>query len=262
MIVIHYGIDFPHEKGEFCLRKVAPYYLLSCFSTDFLYEKEGLLLRGNAGDLLIMEPGMPVYHGPLAADEIFINDWINIAGEDFTELLERYPVPLNQPFFIQNQNIVKNCIEKIMDELLFKQTGFEEKINCCLTDTMIDIHRLYERTHHSHNQLRLESAREIFLRHPEKNWSLKEMAFSCGYSVSRFSALYAEQFGCSPKADLINARIEQAKQLLHYSSLSITEIAERCGFHSIYYFSKYFKETVGMSPSDYAHKQFEVVRHL
>ena len=46
------------------------------------------------------------------------------------------------------------------------------------------------------------------------------MAFSCGYSVSRFSALYAEQFGCSPKADLISARIEQAKQMLKAANLN------------------------------------------
>ena len=32
-------------------------------------------------------------------------------------------------------------------------------------------------------------------------------------------------------------------------------IAERCGFKSIYYFSKYFKQTVGVAPSEYGREK-------
>lgn len=254
MDVVHYGVDFTHDKGEYCNRMVFPYYLLSYFSTPFLYEKEGKLVKGDAGDAMIMEPGTVVYHGPQDENEIFVNDWINIRGNDFTRLLEKYSLPLNCAFPIGDPNIIKNCIEKVMNELLFKHEGYEDKINCCLTETIIDLHRLFKRAHHSPHETRLESAREIFLRHPEKDWTLQKMSVLCGYSVSRFSALYTEHFGCSPKADIIAARIEQSKQMLHYSGLSITEISERCGFHSIYYFSKYFKEAVGLSPSEYARK--------
>ena len=78
------------------------------------------------------------------------------------------------------------------------------------------------------------------------------MAALCGYSVSRFSVLYKEQFGCSPKQDILNARIELACRMLRYTGVSITEIAAACGFQSIYYFSKYFKKVTGLSPKNYA----------
>ena len=253
MKVLYFGTDFPHEKGKFCNRAIFSHYVLCCFSTPFSYEVNQELLCGNPGELLLTPPGSVVYHGPQEKDEAFVNDWIHVGGDDFHALLEKYPLPENKSFSIGNPNFLKNQLEKLRDEHLLKRAGYEEMINCCLTETVIEMNRLYERHHQSHSPMfRIESAREIFLRHPEKDWSLQDMAQLGGYSVSRFCALYCQRFGCSPKAELLANRMELAKQLLHYSELSITEISERCGFKSIYYFSKYFKETVGMTPSDYA----------
>ena len=253
MEVLYCGYDFPHEKGEFCLRNVFSFYFISCFSTPFLYEVDGILYKGNAGDILITPPGHTVYHGPQDRDEAFVNDWLYVIGEDMDDLLRKYPLPLNRAFSIDNSKILKNCTKKIKDELMFKKTGYEEIISCCLTDAIINIHRLYQRHHHSDaSYSRIESAREFFLRNLERDWTLEEMAELSGYSVSRFSTLYTRRFGVSPKADLIDNRIELAKQLLHYSELSVTEIAKRCGFQTIYYFSKYFKANVGIAPSEYS----------
>ena len=62
-----------------------------------------------------------------------------------------------------------------------------------------------------------------------------------------------EKYGVSPKADLINMRLESAKRLLLYTTLSVDEIALQCGFGSIYHFSKIFKSIIGVSPSIYRH---------
>ena len=77
------------------------------------------------------------------------------------------------------------------------------------------------------------------------------MAKLSGYSVSRFSALYKQRYGTSPTKDLIDARIEEAKRFLLYSSRSVGEVAETVGFSSLYYFSRCFKEKVGVAPSEY-----------
>jgi transcriptional regulator GlxA family with amidase domain len=49
-------------------------------------------------------------------------------------------------------------------------------------------------------------------------------------------------------------RIERAKTLLRRSEKSITEIAYETGFGSIHYFSRYFKESVGITPNEYRTK--------
>jgi transcriptional regulator GlxA family with amidase domain len=46
-------------------------------------------------------------------------------------------------------------------------------------------------------------------------------------------------------------RVENAKNLLENSSLSVTEIAFSLGFSSPNYFTQIFKSNTGMSPASY-----------
>lgn len=246
------GTDFPHELGEFCGRSVRNSYFLSCFSTPFLYEWEGELVQGNAGEVLLMPPGTMIYHGPRTSGECFVNDWIYLDGNDFRELLKRYALPENKAFRIDAPFLLKKCIEQVEEELLLQHVGFREVIASCITNTVIQMHRLYERQKDIHSPMRrVDAVREAFLRRPDKTWTLQGMADMAEYSVSRFCTLYQSKYGCSPIADLLSHRLNLARQLLVYNEYTITEISERCGFKSIYYFSKYFKEKEGCTPSEY-----------
>ncbi len=256
MKVLYYGCDFPHEKGAFCDKHVYDFYVVCCFSTPFLYETENGLKAGNPGDALVMPPGSVVYHGPVSEEECFYNDWMYVSGEDFAALLEEYPVPLGRAFPVGSVNFLKKCIRKIDDEMVVKQIGYEKIISGCITEAMIEMHRFCVRQGYDEAAARqLETVRELLLRHPERQWTLAEMAGLSGYSVSRFCTLYVQKYNRSPKADLLEIRMELARQLLSYTELSVTEIAERCGFKSIYYFSKYFKQTVGVAPSEYGREK-------
>ena len=46
-------------------------------------------------------------------------------------------------------------------------------------------------------------------------------------------------------------RIGEAKRLIREGNLTFTQIAERIGIESIYYFSNLFKKQTGMSPTEY-----------
>ena len=47
---------------------------------------------------------------------------------------------------------------------------------------------------------------------------------------------------------ILKTRIVLAKNMLSNESLSITVISNRCGFSSVSYFSRIFKEETGMNP--------------
>ena len=259
MVVQYCGVDFPHDIGEYCERTVRDGYFLGCFVTPFLYEKGQELRTGNPGELLLMPPGTSIYHGPISEQEAFRNDWIYLTGEDLEALLARYPIPEQVAFGIGKPYLLRDCIRRVEEELLLKQEGYEEVIAACITEAIISIYRLYRRQQLSQSPMfRIESVREAFLLHPQEEWTLEKMAGMCGYSVSRFCALYTQRFGSSPKAELLAHRMEQARQMLRYSDLSIAEVAERCGFGSIYYFSRYFKEQEGCTPSEYSGKFLEI----
>lgn len=245
--------QFPHEKGEFCTRASYDYYSFYCFSTPFLYEKDGVLTEGKAGEIIVNGPGEVVYHGPISPQESFTNDWMHIGGDDLKELIKKYPIPTATRLRHNNPMLLKNVAKKIRRELALKSAGYEDKIDCILREMVIEIHRCALKTRNADTPKgSIEAAREEIMQHPERYWSLENMAALSGYSISRFSALYNEIYGLSPKSDLLNCRMELAESMLRYSSLSVSAVGSSCGFDNIYYFSKYFKQRHGVSPSEFA----------
>ena len=50
-------------------------------------------------------------------------------------------------------------------------------------------------------------------------------------------------------------RLKRAAQYLRDSQLNVSEIAYKLGFNNPKYFTKYFKEEFGISPSEYQNKE-------
>lgn len=65
------------------------------------------------------------------------------------------------------------------------------------------------------------------------------------------SQLFKNEIGVNFLAYLTNIRMERAKKLLLSTSLSITEIAERSGYWDYRVFTKVFKKSEGITPSQY-----------
>jgi AraC-like DNA-binding protein len=69
--------------------------------------------------------------------------------------------------------------------------------------------------------------------------------------------LFKKEVDLTPHDYLTNSRMELAKSIItsgvsnQYSSYTITQIAEMCGFSEPLYFSRVFKKHFGVSPSDY-----------
>ena len=78
---------------------------------------------------------------------------------------------------------------------------------------------------------------------------LGEAVARSGLSPRRFNDLFKGVVGTTPNRYLVLRRIEQAKALLELQSMTVSEIAEQCGFSDVYYFSKVFKQSCGMPPS-------------
>ncbi|MBR3967334.1 MAG: helix-turn-helix transcriptional regulator [Clostridia bacterium] len=70
--------------------------------------------------------------------------------------------------------------------------------------------------------------------------------FSC--SRSHISHLFKKKKGKNIREFICDLRIEDAKSLLKYSNLTVTEIAYSVGFGDSNYFSNVFREKVGVSP--------------
>lgn len=88
-------------------------------------------------------------------------------------------------------------------------------------------------------------------KHPERDYTNKELAARANMSVNTFLRRFQWNFGQSPQHFLIQQRIEKAKGMLKESDASHEEIAKACGFANQQYFSRIFKKYTDWTPAAY-----------
>ena len=85
----------------------------------------------------------------------------------------------------------------------------------------------------------------------KENISISYLAELSGVSESYLRRLFQLVFSVSPAVYMRNMRIKYAKELLLSKEYSVTDVAMLSGFNDAAYFSREFKKSEGVSPSDY-----------
>ncbi|GAO29466.1 AraC family transcriptional regulator [Geofilum rubicundum] len=81
--------------------------------------------------------------------------------------------------------------------------------------------------------------------------SVTELAARVNCSPSHFYALFKKQMGYSPLKYFNQLRIQKSCHLLSFSDLTVKEISAQTGFDDPFYFSRLFKNVMGLSPTQY-----------
>lgn len=84
-----------------------------------------------------------------------------------------------------------------------------------------------------------------------KGLTLEELAGKMGLTPEYISAQFVKELGISFSVYIRQFRIQKAKELLINTDLKLYEIAQKIGYSSAKYFSKVFRETEGVLPTDY-----------
>jgi AraC-like DNA-binding protein/mannose-6-phosphate isomerase-like protein (cupin superfamily) len=84
--------------------------------------------------------------------------------------------------------------------------------------------------------------------------SVEEIAEYFNYSASHFRARYRKAMGISLGAYIKGTRLAKAQSYLGTTDMSVAEIAEACGYSSVYAFSYAFKKFTGSSPAKFRQK--------
>ena len=79
----------------------------------------------------------------------------------------------------------------------------------------------------------------------------KDVADYVGLSERHLTRCFNQELGLTPMTYLNRYRVKQAKELLKTGRKSIAEIAEIVGFSSGGYFTRVFRDEVGLSPRDF-----------
>ena len=91
--------------------------------------------------------------------------------------------------------------------------------------------------------------REEMQQHPESDWNVQNLCERTHVSRSYLQRMYKRYFGKSIFGELIDFRLQKAKELLGSTEYPISQIAELCGYETYAHFAKQFKAQVGVTPS-------------
>lgn len=84
---------------------------------------------------------------------------------------------------------------------------------------------------------------------------MEELSRELGMSRVHLYKKLSTLTGKTPIEFIRVLRLKRAAQYLRESQLNVSEIAYRLGFNNPKYFSKYFKDEFGISPSEYQSRE-------
>lgn len=180
--------------------------------------------------------------------------WIEFAGDAAEAFVKNSTLQASAPI-LTVQNITK-FVDLFLDIIDISQRqphGFEYTLSAqtfSLLTSMI-IERDTQNNEDRENTEAIRKARQILLADIETPVDLKQLSMRLGMSYSLFRKTFKTITGFSPHQYRLNFRLYRAAQLLKSSDLQVSQIAEKLGFNSIYYFSELFKKKNGISPLDY-----------
>lgn len=97
-----------------------------------------------------------------------------------------------------------------------------------------------------------KQAKQFILEHyTDPNMSRTMVADHLNLNVAYLSTIFKKDYGVNLNDYIFHSRIQYAKKLLMETNLSIRKIAEQSGFGSDKYFSQVFKESTGITPTQF-----------
>ena len=137
--------------------------------------------------------------------------------------------------------------------------GSEQLVGAYIEELLIRLLRRGAGERQGRGPLQAQSRSEIFTRvdeylgeHLSEALTIDRICRDNLVGRSRLQQIFHAETGGGVMEYFGKRKIEAAKEMIRRGSGNFTEIGEKLGYQSIYYFSRQFKKVTGMSPSEYS----------
>lgn len=136
-------------------------------------------------------------------------------------------------------------------DYILKPVNYEE-FGTCIDNLKIAMFRLQTSEREDPQSERtIHGITRFMQEHLTEEVSLSVLAEQFHLNPQYISQLFKSEIGVNFLAYLTNIRMERAKKLLLSTSLSVAEVSERSGYGDYRVFTKVFKKSEGVTPSQY-----------
>ncbi len=165
-------------------------------------------------------------------------------------------IPITDEAFVlkpKQSEKIKSLFKKIFSVWVAKNDGYYFE---CVSIIYKIFAELQKNNYIPESQfLSIKPAIEYIERHfLDKKITTEELTSCCTISYPYIKKLFVKKFGMPPIKYSIHLKINYACDLLKSELYTISEIAEICGYDNLYFFSRQFKEYVGISPTEFLKK--------
>ena len=180
------------------------------------------------------------------------HSWMHVEGSWVTQQVESQKLPVGKPFSLPDDSVMVESLTTMFEEM---QLGINSD-PVMLKNHFENWARCIRRQIHPSASARsipqglLSVRRQLdadFRRIPP----LDELAQLAAMSRSHLCHRFRECFGSSISEYVIRKRMAAAQRMLYEVDVRPGEIAEAVGYPDIFQFSKQFKKSFGLSPSEY-----------
>lgn len=224
--------------------------LYTCSGTGSLVV-DGIQYPQKTGSLFYLAPKIPHEYFPLVEEE-WSTCWVVFRGEYLTELLRG----MGFERFAYHENLVNEEIEKIFRQMLSAAKDpimGDERCSFLVYEYLLAVRRAFKEKENYGDRTEgsvIENALLYMNDHYETDITLEELVQISGVSRQHFCRVFKAKMRMRPMEYLARKRILVARGLLVSTKLSVEEIGEAVGYHSLTYFGMVFKKYEGISPTD------------
>lgn len=157
-------------------------------------------------------------------------------------------------------NVVRNGLKALYEVCSDRVLGYELKVLSLCSEIAYGTFTLFDRAAHTNpNDIKgltaIHAMTGFIQGHYTEKLTLADIAAAGSVCRSRCCELFKIYTGKSPIDHLNEYRISKSMDMLKAADMNVTEIAERCGFHSSSYYAEVFRKMIGVSPTEFKQKR-------
>jgi AraC-like DNA-binding protein len=186
--------------------------------------------------------------------------WVGFKGDIIENLAtQQFLSKENAVLNIGLHEIIIQLFTGIIEKTKEERTGYQPLVSGIVMHLLGEIHSLTKQQRFTADDVTasiIKKAAIIMRTNIDNNIMMEKIAEELNVSYAWFRKAFKNYTGIAPHQYLLQLRIEKARLLLSDPSLSIKEIAALLNFESAFYFSRLFKEKMGVGPEQYRKNLF------